>query len=262
MPVEFTPPPAVQVRRNLFLKSVRGEEPPFQIFGDDLATVTGRLRFAGGLSSRQVQDAMPNEVLATYNDGSACLVCTSSDAGTLAVLNADLAASSLPNSSTFVLLVAELVERLVHRGNSSQAAYCGQRLVAPLPASVASAAGLSILGPGAASAEASGGRLGDLVEEGGGVAWHWRSPDRPGVYRIVRDGATLSARAVEIPPEESDLEGLDLKVIKERLAADYPVYYRQAESEEDRRDDFWKWLAAACAVCMLGEVVSLLVLRT
>jgi hypothetical protein len=262
MPVEFTPPPAGQVRRNLFLKSVRGAEPPFQVFGDDLATVTGRLRFGGGLSSRQLQDAMPDEVLATYNDGSACLVSTSSDAGTLAVLNADLAASNLPNTSAFVLLVAELTERLVHRGSGAQAAFCGQRLVAPLPPGVASTAGLSILAPGAASAEASGGRLGELVEEGAGAAWHWPSPDRPGVYRIVRDGVTLLARAVEIPPEESDLESLDLKVIKDRLATGYQVYYRQAESEEDRRDDFWKWLAAACAFCMLGEVVSLLVLRT
>jgi hypothetical protein len=261
MPVEFTPPPAGQVRRNLFLKSVRGEEPPFAVFGDDLAATTGRLRFAGGLSSRQLEGAMPSDILATYHDGSACLVCTSSDAGTLAVLNADLAASNLPGTSTFVPLLAELIERLLQRGGGVRSAFCGERLVVSLPSSVASPAGLSILGPGAA-AEPSGGRLGELVDEGATVAWHWRSPDRPGVYRVVRDGVTLSARAVEVPPEESDLESLEPKVLKERLAADYQVYYRQADSEEDRRDDFWKWLAAACAVCMIGETVSLLVLRT
>ncbi len=263
MPVEFTPPPAGQVRRNLLLKSVRGEEPPFAIFGDDLATVTGRLRFAGGLSSRQLPDAMQSDVLATYHDGSACLVCCSSDAGTLAVLNADLAASNLPATSTFVPLLAELVERLLHHGNGAQAAFCGERLVVPLPPGVASPAGLSILGPGpGAAAEPSGGHLGELVDEGATVAWHWRSPDRPGVYRVVRDGVTLLARAVEIPPEESDLQSLEPRVLKERLATDYQVYYRQADSEEDRRDDFWKWLAAGCVVCLLGETISLLVLRT
>jgi hypothetical protein len=261
MPVEFTPPPAGQIRRNLLLKSVRGEEPPFAVFGDDLATTTGRLRFAGGLSSRQLDGAMQSDVLATYHDGSACLVCCSSDAGTLAVLNADLAASNLPSTSTFVPLLAELIERLLQRGNGAQAAFCGERLTAPLPPSVASPAGLSILGPGG-PAEPSGGRLGELVDEGATVAWHWRSPDRPGVYRVVRDGVTLLARAVEIPPEESDLESLSPEVIKNRLATDYQVYYRQADSEEDRRDDFWKWLAAACVVCLLGETVSLLVLRT
>jgi hypothetical protein len=204
---------------------------------------------------------MPNDVLATYHDGSACLVSTSSDAGTLAVLNADLAASNLPGTSTFVPLLAELVERLLHHGSGPSAAFCGERLVVPLPPGVASPAGLSILGPGAA-AEPSGGRLGELVDEGATVAWRWRSPDRPGVYRVVRDGVTLLARAVEIPPEESDLESLAPETIKQRLAADYQVFYRQADSEEDRRDDFWKWLAAGCVVCLLGEMVSLLVLRT
>jgi hypothetical protein len=151
----------------------------------------------------------------------------------------------------------------LRRGRGPQPAFCGERLVVPLPPGVASPAGLSILGPApGAAAEPSGGRLGELLDEGATVAWRWRSPDRPGVYRVVRDGVTLLARAVEIPSEESDLESLAPQTIKQRLAADYQVYYRQADSEEDRRDDFWKWLAAACVVCLLGETISLLVLRS
>ena len=74
MPVEFTPPPAGSNRRNLFLKSVRSEEPPFSVFGDGLSTFMTSSRFAGGLNSRQLAGGLPGDVLATYNDGSACLV--------------------------------------------------------------------------------------------------------------------------------------------------------------------------------------------
>ena len=115
MPVEFTPPPAGSNRRNLFLKSVRSEEPPFSVFGDNLSTFIGSARFAGGLSSRQLAGGLADDVLATYNDGSACLVCTVSDAGALVVLNADLAASELPGKSMFVLLVQSLADRIMNR---------------------------------------------------------------------------------------------------------------------------------------------------
>ena len=103
MPVEFVPPPAGQVRRNLFLKSVRGDEPPFS----RLRRRAWRRPSAGcdspAASARgRLPDGLADDVLATYNDGSACLVCTASDAGTLAVLNADLAASNLPGSPAFV----------------------------------------------------------------------------------------------------------------------------------------------------------------
>ena len=32
--------------------------------------------------------------------------------------------------------------------------------------------------------------------------------------------------------------------------------------EGDPRDDLWKWLAAACVMCMLGEIGVLLAFRT
>jgi hypothetical protein len=262
LPVEFTPPPAGQTRRNLFLKAVRGEEMPFRIFGDDLAATIGRLRFGGGLGSHRLENALADDVLATYNDGSACLVFTASDVGTLAVLNADLAASNLPGSPAYVPLIEELVERLLSRKGDAQAAYCGQRLLVPLPPEIASPAGLAIVGPGTATPEPSGGRLGEIVEEGATVAWRWRSPDRPGVYRIVRGGETLFARAVEIPAEESQLDSLSAQVLQDRLAAGFQVHYRKAEADEDHRDDLWKWLAVACAGCILGEITSLLAFRT
>ena len=42
------------------------------MFGDSLSALTGSLRFAGGLTSRAVDGGVAEDVLATYNDGSAC----------------------------------------------------------------------------------------------------------------------------------------------------------------------------------------------
>jgi hypothetical protein len=277
MPVEFAPPPAGSNRRNLFLKSVRNEEPPFSVFGDHLSTFMGSARFAGGLASRPLPGGLPNDVLATYNDGSACLVSTVSDAGALLVLNADLAASELPGKSLFVLLVQSLTDRIMNREGGPAQAFCGERLVAQLPPEVPSASGLRIVGPETYSSrrpsepgarvmdsagEVSGGRYGELIEEGGGVAWNWHSPDRPGVYRVCRDGLTIFAQALEIPAEESQLEYLSPEVLRDRLAAGRDVYYRSAAAEEERRDDLWKWFAVACVVCLLGELTSLITFRT
>ncbi len=147
MPVEFTPPPAGQVRRDLFLTSVRRDSPPFDVFGDSLTSTIGRLRFAGGLSSRRLETGVDADVLAGYNDGSAGMVLSSSDAGGLAVINADLAASNLPKTSAFVPLLAELVEQMLDRRRAADSAVCGEPLVALCPAEAGMAAGLRIRGP-------------------------------------------------------------------------------------------------------------------
>jgi hypothetical protein len=269
MPVEFTPPPAGASRHNLFLKSVREQEPPFSVFGDNLASFIGTARFAGGLSSRRLEGGLADDVLATYNDGSACLVSTVSDAGSLVVLNADLAASELPGKSLFVLLVQALTDRIMNRNGGPAQAWCGERLVAQLPPEVLSANGLRIVGAQSSrsaaintAGEPSGGRYGDLIEEGAGVAWNWRAPERPGVYRVCRDDVTVFAQAMEIPAEESQLDYLAPEVLRERLAAGREIYYRSAAAEEERRDDLWKWFAVACVVCVLGELTSLIGFRT
>jgi hypothetical protein len=261
MPVEFAPPPAGLSRSNLFLKSVRSEESPFSAFGDGLAGFLESARFAGGLTSRKVEGGLPDDVLATYNDGSACLVCTVSEVGALVVLNADLSASALPGKSSFVLLVQALADRIMNRGAEATKSWCGERLVAQLPPEVTSAAGLKVVGPRRSSGDTAG-SLGELVDEGAGVAWNWPQPDRPGVYRVCRGDATVFAQAVEIPAEESDLQYLSPDVIRNRLAAGREIYYRSAGAEEDRRDDLWKWFAVACVICGLGELTSLIFFRT
>ena len=233
MPVQFMPPPAGQVRRDLFLTAVRRDEQPFSVFGDSVAAITGRLRFAGGLSSRPLPGGLADDVLATYNDGSACLVLTASDAGVLAVINADLAASNLRKARAFVPLLDELIDRMLHRNHAGTAHLCGEPLVLQLPGEVGPAAGLRVVGPESLDADHGGsaatGRkvdalgaaaaCGELIDEGAGVTWHWPSPEQPGVYRVCRGSDTVFALAVGIPAEESQLESIDLEAIN-RLAGE------------------------------------------
>lgn len=267
MPVEFSPPPAGQVRRDLFLARVVRENPAFAVFGDNLAAITGRLRFAGGLGSRRLEGAVDDDLLATYSDGSACMVLTASDAGALAVVNADLAASNLPKTPAFVPLIDELVDQLLGRNSGGNSAVCGEQLVAYLPSEAGTAAGLRIVGPGPPDDESAGDesaaeRFGQLTDEDVAVTWHWPQPSRPGVYRVMRDDRTVFAMAVDVAAEESRLDSLSPEVLTGRLAVGRETYYRGASGDGDRRDDLWKWLAVACVTCMLGELAALLGFRT
>jgi hypothetical protein len=100
-----------------------------------------------------------------------------------------------------------------------------------------------------------------LVDETIGVTWRWPAPDLPGVYRVERDGVTVFAMAVKVPGEESRLESLSPDVLTRRLAAGHAVACRDVAEDGQRREDFWKWLAVACIVCLLGETSALLIFR-
>jgi hypothetical protein len=260
MPVEFTPPPAGHVRRDLFLTSVQRESPLFRVFGDGLTSTIGRLRFAGGLGSRRLETGVDADVLGVYNDGSAAMVLTSSDAGALAVINADLAASNLPKTAAFVPLMAELVEQMLNRPRVANAAFCGEPLVAHLPAEVGTASGLRACGPNGNGADT--GHCGELVDEAVGVVWRWTTPGPPGVYRVERNASPVFALAVNIPDEESQLDVLPSDVLTGRIAAGHTAIYRGAVDEGQRRDDTWKWFAIVCVGCVLGEIGALIAFRT
>jgi hypothetical protein len=268
MPVEFTPPPAGQLRRDLFLTSIRRDSPAFSVFGDSLNAMTGRLRFAGGLDSRRVDTGVDTDVLAGYNDGSAAVVLCSSGAGSLAVINADLAASNLPKTSAFVPLLAELIEQMLDRGRAGDTITCGEPLVAHLPNEAGAAAALKIRGPDDAgndsrsqqSPSENAGRYGELADEAAGVVWHWTAPGPAGVYRVERSGTPVFAVAANAPAEESQLESLSPTVLN-RIAGRATAFHG-AIDEAHERDDLWKWCAVVCVVCILGELSALLFFRT
>ena len=257
MPVEFGPPPAERRRRDLFLTDVRKDAAPFRVFGDQLWPALSELRFAGGLVSRRTEAGMPDEILATFNDRSACLVVTECGAGSAAVLNVDLQASNLPASPAFVPLMAELIDRMLGSRRLESTVACGESLGLFLPPETGGVAGLQVTGPDGAA-----GQYGELLEEPSGVFWRWRSVGRPGVYGVRRDDAVIASVAAAIPGEESDLQSLSPDVLKERLAGGRRVEYQVTSPIGEERDRSWMWLATMCAACLIGEVVVLRIFRT
>ena len=258
MPVEFAPPQAGQPRRDLTWTSVRRDRPPFNVFGDQLPSVLGQLRFFGGLQSRRVEGQPDDDILAVYNDGSAGLVVVQTDTGALAILNADLNTSNLPRTAAFVPLIEEVLHGLMDRRRENESAYCGELLFVQLPSDAGPAAVLQAFDLQRADADGS---YGELIDEETGTVWSWTSPDRPGVYGIQRGESVVFARAAVIPSEESDMESLDMQTLVSRLAAGHASYYHSVADGGDRRSDFWIWFVVACVLCMIGEVGAMIAFR-
>ncbi len=248
MPVEFSPPSAGQQRRDLFPAEWRKDQAPFDQLGQTMNAVAGTLRFSGGLSSRRLEGGLIDDIVATFSDRSACLVITSFGAGTLAVLNGDLAESDLPASPLFVPLIGELCGRLLSGNAIPDASASGEPFAAYLPSDAGDSKSLTILGPGGAPLPSD-----QLAEDGGFVVWRSDAASPPGVYQIKRGANTAFALATDCPPTESDLEAIDPTTLKSRLAAGRSVYFKGA-GDEPPRDQAWSWFLVACAVCMMGEL--------
>ena len=257
LPVKFLPPRSGQARRNLFLAETAKDQVPFREFGEDLPAAVGPLRFAGGLNTERDERGLIDDVQATYGDRSACLVTTACGAGTVCVLNADLAASNLPASPVFVPMVGELVGRLLGggRGSSERAVASGERMDEYLPPEAGSAAGLTVAGAAAADA-------GTFTDESNFVLWNWPSAGPPGVYAVKRANATVFAVASAVPPVEGDLTPIDLSVLKDRLAGGRQVSVQSAADDAGRRDTTWAWVLAACCACLLLELSAVVGFRT
>jgi hypothetical protein len=261
MPVEFVPPQAGQARRNLFIADFNRREPPFSVFGDEATAAVAALRFKGGLSSRRREGALLDDVRATFDDQSACLVVTSLGSGRLAVLNADLGTSNLPVSPAFVPLIGELVGTLLGQDRPSEAAACGEPVANFLPPTAGATDDLRIEGPQPASSDT--GALGELRAEQIGSLWQVPSAGPPGVYRVLDGDKTVFAVATAVPADESDLTTLASSLFTERLAGGRNVQYHAADRDDAApRDELWTWLAVACVGCLIGEVLGLKLFRT
>lgn len=254
MPVEFAPPTGSR-RTALFLAEVGSDRLPFRVFGDQVTAAIAPLRFDRALSSRRVSAGLEDDVLAYYSDRSAFLVSTACGAGVLAVLNADVARSTLPSSPLFVPLLGELATLMLGSGRPDTSVACGE--ASAVYVSSSGSGSLRIEGPTEAALD-----LGELIEEDSGVLWSWSAAGPPGVYRVVEGERTAVALASAIPSEEGDLRTLDPAVFKERLVGGRVVGFRQADAQDDGRDDVWTWFAVACVLCMLTEIGLLKVFRT
>ena len=260
MPVEFAPAATDQVRKNLFLVDIRQRQMPFSIFGDEAAAMFSSVRFSGGLATRRTEGTLLDDVLATYNDQSACLVVTACGAGTLAVLNAELNSSNLPSSPAFVPLIGELTGTLLGRDRSQESLPSGESFAVYLPSEASPVTGLRIVPPTANPLET--GTLGELHEENVGVMWQSAEAGPPGVYEVRRESQTVFAVASSLSAEEADLKPLDASVMTDRLAGGRDVRYRSAQRDDEPRDDLWSWLAVGCLCCALTEILGLGLFRS
>jgi len=256
LPVEFLPSEASRPRRDLFLTEIKRDQAPFKILGDSVLGDVSTLRFGGGLASRRIDSALNDDLLAQFNDRSAALVISSSGAGALAVMNADLTESNLPASPLFVPLLQELVGRLLGQRRQAAEIPTGEAMAVYLPAEAGDVAGLTIVGGSSDDAP-----RGELIHEALGVVWRAAAAPAPGVYRVERDRQSVFALASEIPLEESDLRALPPQVVKERLAAERTVRYRSA-NDEPPLDQLWTWLAAGAVACMIVELGVLRAFKT
>jgi len=258
MPAEFVPPPSAQPRHDLFLREWKHDQAPFDQLGDLMPAVAGELRFNRGLDSHPLQGGLADDLLASYSDGSACLVVTPCGAGTIAVLNADLTASNLPASPLFVPVVQELCGRLLAVRDSADAVPCGEAMAQYLLAECGTSQGLETTGP---STNGDTAATGTLSDEATGVLWHADAMGGPGVYQVKRGNQTVFALASAAPASQSDLNTIDPSTLTTRLAAGRRVGYEVA-SDTPPRDQVWTWLLLGCAICLVSEIGILKLFRT
>lgn len=287
LPVEFLPPRAGSTRRDLRWVAVKRDRPPFDVFGDHLGGVLEQLRFSGGLESRRIEGRHDDDVLAVFNDGSAGVVLATSDFAALAVINADLTTSNLPRTAAFVPLLEELLHELVDRGRENRSAPCGEPLFVQLSVDAGPSAALHTVDLDTAAPDVNpspaghdGGTPphrqnleeinpvnsgdfphGELLDEETGTVWQWNNPGRPGVFAVKRGQDVVFAKAVTIPPEESELESLDMAVLAPRLAGGHATSYRNVAEGREQRDDSWIRLLVGCLLCMLAEVGTMIAFR-
>jgi hypothetical protein len=258
LPVRFLPLEPGQSRRDLFLADVRGKDRPFRAFGDQLDLALRPMRFSGGLVTRRLEAGLADDLVASYSDRTAALVVSNVGAGTIAVWNADLGASTMPVSPAFVPFVGELAERLMESRRGTSTVACGEPIGAFLPPAAGDAGGLVLRGPPAA-----GENLGSFVQEPGGVFWRSPAAGPPGHYWADRGGVRVFGLASAAPArEEADLSPLDPGVLEGRLSGGRSVEFRLSSEKDKPVDELWKWLAVACVGCVIGEIVALKLFRS
>ncbi len=261
LPVEFAAPVGGQSRRAMFLQTFRRESPAFKIFGEQTDAAIGGLRFSGGLVSRKLETGLSDDVLASYADGSAAIALSGVEAGSLLVLNADLAESNLSASGVFLPLLEELLQQSLNRRRMSTSLASGERLDIQLPTEVGTAAGLQITS-GESNDSPIDGRWGRLADDGAGVRWSSTAAPAPGVYRVCRGNETVFALATGVHSDESQLEYLSPDVLTNRLAAGRNVHYQSTTETEPDADRWWAWLCAIGLGCALAELGLHLIFRS
>ncbi len=230
------------------------DQPPFQIFGDELPALLETLRFSGGLDSRRVEGALAEDILGQYNDRSVLLASATLDAGGFVVLNADLTASNLPMSPLYVPFLGELVQKLLGQGRRAGEIACGEPFALTLPPDATAAAELTIAGPGTGADRSRG--TSPTTEP----ACCGKGPP-PGRREFIacctRTRRSLPSRRRFRRPKAT-CDQCRQKCSKSVSPEDATCGFdRRPRIGAEEHDTVWSWLAVACVACLLGEVAAL-----
>lgn len=256
-PVELAPPPEGTIRKDLFVSKVATRRPPFQVFGDAGASAMRAVRFGGGLATQQNGEGLRDQVLAELSDSSALLYLTSSDAGQVAVLNADLDSSNWCVQPTFLPVLSELMQALLSGRSQPTEAFCGEPLARLISSDVAIDARLAASAMDLRTPPAAEYGRWEWSASQGSLVWSWPDPPGAGVYQLTHEGEPVAMVAAATPPAEADLRSLDESVIHSRLAGSRKVGYRDQADDQQADDNLWNWLIVGCVLGMAAEICAL-----
>ena len=262
LPVDFLPRTASRSQAERFLTDVDRKRPPFSIFGDELASAVKSLEFVDGLLTRPTTAGLKDDVRATLSDQSAFLTVTSVGRGRLAVMNVDLERSNIARTPVLVPLLGELLSQELTTSDSRGPSFpCGEPFTLQLPVGEERMGDLKFVGPG--NTEVSEAERGTLTAIPSGIVWDMTNASAAGAWQVQLEGRTVSAALAAIPNEESDLRSLPENVFAGRLAGGRTLSYVSGSTGgEERQDDLWVWLAAACMGCVMMELLTLKLFKT
>ncbi len=256
-PVQLVPPDNDLKRKDLFVRVVRNRQPPFEIFGEQANAAMQTVRIGGGLASRSLETGLRDQVLAELSDSSALLFLTSCDAGTVAVLNADLDESNWCSQPSFFPVFNELFNASFSNRNITPESFGGEPLIRQLSSSIPETTNLVAESADKRSLPTDSFGQWEWNAAQNSFLWAWPDPVGPGIYELHNKRETAFAAAISAPAVESDLKTLSAEVLQGRLAGSRTVAFRDAKSADQKSDQWWNWLIVACILGLASEIVTL-----
>ena len=256
-PIQLVPPENDAKRKDLFVRGIRSRQPPFDVFGEQAVAAMQTTRIGGGLASRALESGLRDQVVAELSDSSSLLFVTSCDAGTVAVLNADLDQSNWCSQPSFFPVFNELINAVFSNRNSSSEAFGGEPLIRQLSNSIPESASLTAETADKRTAEADSFGKWEWNTEQNNFIWAWPDPVGPGVYQLINKREPAIATAISAPAAESDPKTLNAELLQGRLAGTRTIAFRDAKSANEKSDQWWNWLIVACILGLASEIVTL-----
>ena len=256
-PVQLVPPDNDTKRKNLFVRDIRSRQPPFDIFGEQAIAAMQTTRIGGGLATRTLETGLRDQVVAELSDSSSLLFLTSCDAGTVAVLNADLDESNWCSQPSFFPVFNELINATFSNRNSSPESFGGEPLIRQLSTGIPESANLSAETADKRSAETESFGNWEWNAAQNNFIWAWPDPVGPGVYQLINKREPAIATAISAPAAESDPKTLNADLLQGRLAGTRTIAFRDANTANEKSDQWWNWLIVACILGLASEIITL-----